>query len=96
MAGYIVIGVGFLLVAIGVIAQIRYKDFNRKLLAASIIDSAGLIIIFIGIMIRTGFTVFTLKIFVVLVIMLMINPISTHKIARSHHLSHNKENKDDI
>lgn len=80
MVSYIVIGIGFIFFLIGVIAQIRYKEFYKKLLAASLIDSAGLIIIFIGLMIRTGLITFSLKIFIILVLILMINPLATKSI----------------
>lgn len=87
IAGEIVIGIGFVFILFGVIGQIRYRTFYKKLLVASIIDSAGVIAVFVGVMIRQGFTSFSLKVLILLILLLLINPLASHKLGRSAYLS---------
>lgn len=95
LLGEIIIGLGFIFLAIGVAAQLKNKGFYKRILLGSIIDSAAVITIFVGVMIRQGFNGFTLKILVILIIMLAISPLATHKLTRSAHLSHLGEKNDD-
>ena len=92
--GEFIICLGFALILIGVLAQMKNNGFYKKVLLASIIDSAGVILVFIGIMLRQGFNMFTLKVLIILLVMLMINPLATHKLTRSAHLSHLGEKND--
>jgi len=92
--GEIIIAAGFIFMLIGAVAQLKNKSFFKKILVSSIIDSAAVILVFSGIITRQGLTGFSLKVFVILVIMLVISPLATHKLARSAHLSHLGE-KDD-
>lgn len=87
MVGEIIIAIGFCFFLIGVIGQFRYKTFFKRLLVASLIDSAGLILIFAGIIIRQGFSAFSLKVFIILLLILVINPLATHKLGRSAYRS---------
>lgn len=87
MVGEIIIGIGLLLFLIGVIAQFRYRAFYKKLLVASLIDSAGLILVFAGIIIRQGINAFSFKVLMIFIIIMLINPLATHKLGRSAYLS---------
>ncbi len=83
IASHILIGLGLLLCLIGSICIYYTKNFKQKLLLCSIIDSAGIMTFSIGIMLNTGLSITTLKVLLVLIIALIINPITTNKIAYS-------------
>lgn len=93
--GNVIISIGFLFLFLGVIGQIRYKTFYKRLLVASIIDSAAVIMIFTGIIVRQGLTSFSLKVVIILILILLINPLASHKLGRSAYLSRLGERKDD-
>lgn len=87
LIGEIIILIGFTLLLIGVICQISFKSFYKRLLLSSIIDSASIILIFTGIIIRQGLTIFSFKVLVIMALMLLINPLASHKLGRSAYLS---------
>ena len=79
----IVIGVGLVFMAIGIIGLYKYKDFYPSVLIASKIDTVGMITVIIGVAIRHGFSFFSGKLLLILVIILILNPLSAHVLSRS-------------
>lgn len=71
--------VSFVISAIGVF---RMKDFYCRLHAASISESAGLLLAAIGLFLYEGLTSTGLKIFLVLFAVFMASPIGTHIICK--------------
>ncbi len=91
IVAHILIAFGIVLCLIGSICIFFTKNFKQKLLLCSIIDSCGFLTFSIGIMMRTGFSIMTLKVLLVILIALIINPITTNKIAYSAFYHKNKE-----
>jgi multicomponent Na+:H+ antiporter subunit G len=85
--GTIIIWIGIAFIAIGVFSIYRFKNFYPRILVASKIDTVGNITLMIGIVIKNGFTFFSLKVLLILIIMTVINPLSTHSVARSAYFS---------
>ena len=81
--GNIIISVGIVIMFIGMFGFYKFKDFYAKLLVAATIDTMALITVLIGAMVRSGLTWFTLKVALILAIVLVLNPVSTSKIALS-------------
>ena len=82
--GYVVMGVGVLLMSVGVIGLFqRGKDFYYRLLVACKIDTVGLLTIAIGLAIRHGISFFTGKMLLIAIIILVLNPFVAHIIGRS-------------
>ena len=81
--GNIIIGVGIVIMFIGMFGFYRFKDFYSKLLVAATIDTMALITVLIGAIIRSGITWFSFKVVLILAIVLVLNPVSTSKIALS-------------
>lgn len=75
--------IGALFCLIGSLGMIRLPDFFTRLHAASLIDTVGIGFIFLGLMIQTGFTLVTVKLLVVLILMFFLSPLSTHAAARA-------------
>jgi multicomponent Na+:H+ antiporter subunit G len=80
---YIFIGIGVFFMAVGTFGNFRFREFYSRVLISSNVDSTGIIMSLIGVMIYKGFTTFTLKVFLLMVTFIILNPISTHKIAYS-------------
>jgi len=81
--GNILIGMGVFFTAIGIVGIFRFKDLYSKLMASSKIDTVALITIIIGVAVRSGISWFTLKVLLILLLVLFVNPIITSKIALS-------------
>lgn len=85
--GEIIIGAGLVIIAIGFIGIFRFRSFYGRLLLSSVIDTMGFLTVLIGVIVRQGLSFFSLKVLLLLVIVLLIGPVTTHKIGRSAWLS---------
>lgn len=86
MVGYIVIAIGLIFMGFGVIGVLQPKrDFYYRILVACKIDTVGIITFCVGLGIRHGISFFTGKIFLLLIIILVLNPLVAHMIVRSAH-----------
>ncbi|NDL67424.1 monovalent cation/H(+) antiporter subunit G [Anaerotalea alkaliphila] len=85
--GNAIIVLGIVFVGFGVFGIYRFNDFYARILIASKVDTVGFMTIMLGVVVRQGFSYFTWKVLLVLVVMLVTNPLATHSIARSAHYS---------
>ena len=67
----------------GTIGTIRFPDIYTRLQTSSKCDGAGAVALLLGLMIREGLNMFSLRILVIIFFLLLTNPVSTHAIARS-------------
>lgn len=74
---------GSVFVIIGAFGTIRFPDFWSRLHAASITDSAGMILLVIGMCLQAGPTLITVKLLVIGVFLFITGPTSTHAIANA-------------
>jgi multicomponent Na+:H+ antiporter subunit G len=84
--GNIVIIAGIIFMLIGVFGIFKLKDFYPRLLVASKVDTVGMLTIIVGFIIRSGFSFFSAKLVLIIVIMLILNPLVAHIMARSAYL----------
>ena len=85
-------GIGFML--LGVIGIFRFRDFYPRLLVASKIDTVGMLTIIIGLAVYNGISFFTGKLFLIMVVMLILNPLVSHILARSaYSAGHQQQNE---
>ncbi|MBN4062728.1 MAG: cation:proton antiporter [Alkaliphilus sp.] len=70
-------------IVFGIIGLFRFHNIYTRFLVSSKIDTVAFITIIFAIMIRTGFELITLKLFVVLFFFMISNPVSTHMIVKS-------------
>lgn len=90
----IIIIIGVVFVSIGVIGIYRFKNFYSRALVASKVDTVGYMTLMIGIILRSGLDFFSAKVFVILIITMLVNPLITHSIVRSAYISGYKIGKD--
>ncbi len=93
--GHIIIGIGLLFLAFGILGIFRFSNFYARILVASKIDTVAFLTILAGVIVRQGWSAFSLRVVLILVIMLLINPLITHIITRSAYLSGYKVKKED-
>jgi len=72
---------------IGVFGVFKLKIFYSRILVASKVDTVGMLTILAGFIIRNGFSFFSGKLFLIIIIMLSLNPLVSHIMARSAYLS---------
>ena len=87
IVGNIIIIAGIIFMFFGVIGIFRFKNFYPKILVATKIDTVGALTLIIGIAVRHGFNFFSGKLLVLVLIILILNPLVAHVIARSAYLS---------
>ena len=74
---------GSFFVVVGALGTYRFPDFWSRLHAASITDSAGVILLLIGMGIYSGLTLITFKLFVIGLFLFITGPTSTHAVANA-------------
>jgi len=88
--GNLLIIVGLVFTALGIYGTFRFNDFFQRILITSKIDTVGFLTIMLGVILKMGFSYFSLKVFIVLILFLVTNPISSHAILRSADLGEYK------
>lgn len=68
---------------IGAVGILRFPDFWSRLHAASISDSAGVILLLLGMAMQAGWTLITVKLFIILAFLFITGPTSTHAVANA-------------
>ncbi len=96
MIGSIIITIGLVFVSLGIIGLFRFDNFYARVLAASKVDTVGYITILVGVILKSGFSYFSLKVGVLLIITLIVNPLTTHIITRSAYVSGYTVRKDTL
>ena len=74
---------GSFFVIIGAVGILRFPDFWSRLHAASVTESAGMILLLIGMALQTGWTLIAFKLGVIGIFMLVTGPTSTHAVANA-------------
>ena len=100
LIGSIVILVGIAFMIFGAYGIFKLKDFYPRLLVASKVDTVGMLTLCLGFIIRSGLSFFSGKLVLLIVIILILNPLVAHIMARSAYSSgvdvveEESENKD--
>lgn len=79
----IVMSGGLFFIGFGVFGLYRFKNFYTRILIASNVDTAGFILLLSGVIIKHGFSFFSLKVGFIIGLVLVVNPLITHAITRS-------------
>ena len=79
----IFIAAGLLMLGISVIGIFRFSTMLNRVHVASTCDTMGALLVMTGLIIISGLTVFSLKLFLVIVFLWLCNPVASHLIARA-------------
>ena len=83
--GLMLAGAFFLLV--GALGVVRLPDFWARLHAASVSDSAGMILLFLGMAVYSGFNLVSVKLGIIGLFLFLTGPTSTHATANAAFVS---------
>lgn len=84
---WILLILGGACVLIGGIGGLRLPNFYSRIHAASLTDTMGTILIFVGIMLQAGLSLATLKLFAIMLFLLITGPTATYALANAALLS---------
>ena len=68
---------------VGALGIWRFPDFWARLHAASITDSAGMILLLAGMCVQAGFTLVTVKLILIGIFLFITGPTATHAVANA-------------
>ena len=71
------------LALVGGLGLLRLPDVFARMHGASIIDTLGLGLILVGLMFQAGFSLITVKLFLILLFVFYTSPTTTHALARA-------------
>jgi multicomponent Na+:H+ antiporter subunit G len=80
---FIFLGVGSFFCLIGAIGLIRMPDFFTKMHASSLIETLGAGFILLGLAFESGFSLVTVKLIFIGLLILFTGPTATHALARA-------------
>ena len=89
--GEIIIIIGTIFMLFGVIGIFRFRRFFPRLLVVAKIDTVGALTVVIGVMLKQGLNFFSLRVLLLLMLLLIVNPMVTYIIGRSAYLSGYRE-----
>lgn len=78
---FLTIGIFFLIA--GAFGINRLEGIIPKLLTSSLIDTMGVIVIFVGLFLKTGFSPIGIRLIIVLIFLLLTNPVINHVITKA-------------
>jgi len=87
LISYVIIGSGIIFMAFGILGIFKFKNFYPRMLAASKVDTVGVLTVILGVAIRHGVSFFSAKALLIVAIMLIISPLVTHIITKSAYVS---------
>lgn len=94
LLGTCVMALGLFVMVCGVIGMVRFRTFYRRLLLGALLDTAGLLLLLLGVLLRQGQTAFALKTGLLMAAILLTAPLISHKLGRSAYLSGYREQED--
>lgn len=74
---------GGLLLIVGALGILRFPDVYARMHAAGIIDTLGTGLLLLGLAFQAGFTLVTVKLFLILAFIFFTSPTTTHALARA-------------
>jgi multicomponent Na+:H+ antiporter subunit G len=74
---------GSFFVVVGAVGFFRFKNFWTRIHAASVHDSAGMLLLIIGMCLHSGLNLITVKLILIGIFLLVTGPTATHAIANA-------------
>lgn len=80
---WILLVTGALALLTGAIGMIRFPDFFTRLHAASVIDTLGTMLVILGLVLQSGFSLVTVKLLLIVFFILFTTPAAAHALAKA-------------
>ncbi len=83
LLSWICLVVGGFFCVVGAVGMLRMPDFFTRMHAASVIETLGAGLILLGLMLQAGFTLVTVKLAMIGLLVFFASPAATHALARA-------------
>lgn len=83
LASWACLVAGGLFCIVGAVGMLRMPDFYTRMHAASVIETLGGGLILLGLMLQAGFTLITVKLLIVALLIFFASPTAAHALARA-------------
>jgi multicomponent Na+:H+ antiporter subunit G len=83
IASWVLLGAGAAFTLTGGIGVLRLPDFYTRLHAASLVDTAGVGLIFLGLMLQSPSWLVAVKLLLILAFLFFTSPTATHALAKA-------------
>ncbi|MCL1995087.1 MAG: monovalent cation/H(+) antiporter subunit G [Defluviitaleaceae bacterium] len=83
IVGSVIIIIGVVFIVLGAFGIFKFKSFYPRMLVGSKVDTMGSMTIIFGIMVRHGFTFFSAKLMLIVILILVLNPLVSHIITKA-------------
>jgi multicomponent Na+:H+ antiporter subunit G len=83
LASWACLVAGGLFCIVGAVGMLRMPDFYTRMHAASVIETLGGGLILLGLMLQAGFTLVTVKLLIVALLIFFASPTAAHALARA-------------
>lgn len=80
---WILLGAGGFFVVVGGIGVLRMPDLYTRMHAVSVTETLGTILVLLGLMLMTGWSLATFKLFAILLFLLFTAPVSSYALANT-------------
>lgn len=87
-------GSGCIFVLIGALGVLNLPEFWSRLHAASVVESAGMILLIAGLCIHSGLSLITVKLILLIIFLFLTGPTATHAVASAALVSGMKPKSD--
>ena len=87
-------GFGCVFVLIGALGVLNLPEFWSRLHAASVVESAGMILLIAGLCIHSGLSLITVKLILLIIFLFLTGPTATHAVASAALVSGMKPKSD--
>lgn len=81
--GFGLVFLGLFIVLSGSLGMLRFPDIFTRLHAAGVTDSLGGPLVLFGLMVLEGFTLISLKLFLLILLLLLTSPTACHALAKA-------------
>ena len=78
---------GSLFLLVGASGLVRFPDFWSRLHAASVVDSAGMILLLLGMCLQGGWSLVTVKLVILGIFLFITGPTATHAVANAAYVT---------
>lgn len=80
---WILIAAGSFFCIVGAFGIIRMPDVYTRMHASGVVDPFGVSLILVGLMVQAGFTLVTVKLVVIVLLLLFTSPVACHALGRA-------------
>ncbi len=83
----ILLALGCFFIIVASIGIVRFPDFYSRMHPAGKCDTLGQLLVLSGLIVYEGFTLVSIKLLIIIILIFIVNPTATHALAKAAYLS---------